>query len=255
MRLDHKVAIITGSTQSIGRGIAKRFASEGAAVIIVGRNESKGKTVEEEIRELGGDAAYIRADVSVNEDVEYMVNLAVKKYGQIDILVNNAGVNVGRGTPFFEISRDQWRQTIDVNLTGIFLCSRAAARHMIKRRKGKIINMASVHSFATASGNAAYAASKGGIIQLTKAMAIDLARYNISVNAIAPGAIAIERMPEDPNDLINDYILLRRWGTVDEIAALALFLSSEESGYINGETITIDGGLMTLLPGKPIGRP
>lgn len=255
MRLNYKIAVITGSTQGIGRGIAKRFAAEGASVVIVGRSEDKGKAVKKEIRELGGNAEYVKADVSIDEDVKRMVNFAIEKYGQIDILVNNAGINLTRGIPFFEISMDQWQQTIDVNLTGVFLCSRAAVRHMIERREGKIINIASVHSFATSSGNAAYAASKGGIIQLTKAMAIDLAPYNIAVNAIAPGAIAIERMPEDPDDPMNDFILQKRWGKVEEIAALAVFLASEESSYINGETIIADGGLMTLLPGKPIGTP
>jgi 3-oxoacyl-[acyl-carrier protein] reductase len=170
-------------------------------------------------------------------------------------LVNNAGVNVAKGTPFYALTLSQWQQTIDVNLTGTFLCSWEVSKSMIDRRQGNIINITSVHGLATASGNAAYAASKAGIIQLTKAMAVDLAPYGIHVNAIAPGAIALEHQPEDPEDVINDYILLRRWGTVDEIASLALFLASDEASYINGETITADGGLLTLLPGKPMGTP
>jgi 3-oxoacyl-[acyl-carrier protein] reductase len=255
MQLDGKIAIVTGSTQGIGRGIALRFASEGATAIIAGRNKDKGQAVVEEIRELGGRAAYIKTDVSVEDDVESMVSTAIRDHGRIDILVNNAG---GTGdwcrTPFFELSTEQWQCTIGVNLTGMFLCSRAAARHMIGRRQGKIVNIASVHSYATAPGTADYAAAKGGVIQLTRAMAIDLAPYDIRVNAIAPGAISIERMPESdyPEDVMNDYILLKRWGTVHEIASLALFLCADESSYINGETITIDGGLRTLLPGEPI---
>jgi NAD(P)-dependent dehydrogenase (short-subunit alcohol dehydrogenase family) len=182
-----------------------------------------------------------------------MVSSALEEYGQIDILVNNAGGSYeGPKPPFFELPTDRWQQIIDVNLTGVFLCSRAAAQHMIKRAHGKIVNIASVHSYATAPATAAYAAAKGGVVQLTKAMAIDLAPYNVAVNGIAPGAIAIERQPEDPDNIINDYILLKRYGRVDEIAAAALFLCSEESSYINGEMITVDGGLTTLLPGKPV---
>lgn len=257
MNLDGQIAMVTGSTQGIGRGVALRFASDGATVIVVGRNERKGHAVVEEIQQLGGRAAYIRTDVSVEDDVERMVSSAIKDHGQIDILVNNAG---GPGTwwttPFFEMAVEHWHHTIGVNLTGMFLCSRATARHMVERRRGKIVNIASVHSYATAPGAADYAAAKGGVIQLTKAMAIDLAPYDIRVNAIAPGAISVEKMPESdyPDDIMNDYILLKRWGTVHEIAASALFLCSDESSYINGQTITVDGGLTTLLPGEPIWR-
>lgn len=254
MRFQDKVAVITGSTQGIGRGMARRFAAEGAAVVVVGRNQEKGQAVQQEILEQGGMALYVQADVSQPRDMEEMVEAALRHFGQIDILVNNAGVNVGRGTPFFEMTLDHWRQTIETNLTGTFLCSRAVARHMISRRQGKIVNIASVFAFAAATGNAPYAASKGGLIQLTRAMAIDLAPYGVYVNAIAPGAIAIESAPEVP-DVINDYILLRRWGAIDEVASVALFLASEESGYINGAVVTVDGGLMTLLPGKPLGTP
>jgi NAD(P)-dependent dehydrogenase (short-subunit alcohol dehydrogenase family) len=255
VRLSDKIAVVTGATQGIGRGIARRFASEGASVVIAGRNESKGKAVEEGIRCLGGEAFYIRTDVGVAKDVKHLIQQTIEKYDTIDILVNNAGVNVAKGTPFYALTLSQWQQTIDVNLTGTFLCSWEASKLMIERQQGKIINIASVHGLATASGNAAYAASKAGIIQLTKAMAVDLAPHGIQVNAIAPGAIALEDQPEDSGDVINDYILLNRWGTIDEVASLALFLSCGESSYINGETVRIDGGLMTLLPGKPVGTP
>lgn len=255
MILQGKVAIVTGSTQGIGRGIARRFAAEGADLVVVGRNEGNGQAVVEELRGLGARAIYVRTDVSRAEDVERMAQRTVEEYGQIDVLVNNAGGStVGRGTPFFELSLEDWQYTIDVDLTGTFLCARAAARNMVERKEGAIINIASVFSYATATGNASYTAAKGAVVQLTKAMAVDLAPHQVRVNCIAPGAIVFEEDRTVRGTLMGDYLPVERWGRAEDIAAAALFLASEESSYIDGQTITVDGGLLALMPGKPLGQ-
>jgi len=255
MTLQGRVAIVTGSTQGIGRGIARRLAAEGADMVVVGRNEENGRAVVEELHDLGARAIYVRTDVSHAEDVECMVQRTIKAFGQIDILVNNAGGStVGRGTPFFELAIEDWQVTIDIDLTGTFLCARAAARNMVERKQGTIINIASVFSYATATGNASYTAAKGAVVQLTKAMATDLAPYQVRVNAIAPGAIVFEKEHQVRGTLMGDYLLVERWGTAEDIAAAALFLASDESSYIDGQTITVDGGLLALMPGKPLGQ-
>lgn len=256
MSLQGKVAIVTGSTQGIGRGIALRFAAEGANVVVVGRNDRNGSAVVEELHGLEAKAIYIQTDVTRAGDVDRMVQQTLSAYGQIDILVNNAGgANFARGTPFFELAIDDWQRAIDLNLTGTFLCARAAARNMIERTQGAIINIASVFSFATGTGNAPYTAAKGAVVQLTKVMAADLAPYRVRVNAIAPGAIVFEKERTIQGTLMGDYLLVDRYGTAEDIAAAALFLASEESSYIDGQTITVDGGLLALMPGKPLGQP
>ncbi len=255
MILRGKVAIVTGSTQGIGKGIARRFAAEGADVVVVGRNEENGQAVMEELHCLGARAIYVKTDVSRAEDVERMIQRAMDTFGQIDILVNNAGGStVGRGIPFHELEIEDWQYTIDVDLTGPFLCARAAARNMVERQQGTIINIASVFGFATATGNASYTAAKGAIVQLTKAMAADLAPYQVRANAIAPGAIVFEEGLKVQGTLMGDYLLVERWGAAEDIAAAALFLASDESSYIDGQTITVDGGLLALMPGKPLGQ-
>ena len=256
MRLQGKVAIVTGSTQGIGRGIARRFAAEGADVVVVGRNQENGRAVAQDLCGLGARAIYTQADVTRSGDVDRFVQHTLETFGQIDILVNNAGGStVGKGVPFFDLTVEDWQYTIDVDLTGTFLCARAVARDMVERKQGTIINIASVFGFATATGNASYAAAKGGVIQLTKSMAVDLAPHGVRVNAIAPGAIEFEGARDVQGTLMGDYLLVERWGTAEDIAAAVLFLASEESSYIDGQTITVDGGLLALMPGKPVGEP
>lgn len=256
MTLQGNVAIVTGSTEGIGRGIARRFAAEGAAVVAVGRDEENGNAVARELQGLEANAVYVRTDVSRAEDVEHMVQRTVEAFGLVDILVNNAGGSkIARGTPFFELALEDWQRQIGLNLHGTFYYARAAARNMIERQQGTIINIASVFSFVTGTGNAAYTAAKGGIVQLTKAMAVDLASYRVGVNAVAPGPSVFEKDYSIRDSVMGDYLLVERWGTVEDIAAAALFLASDESSYIDGQTITVDGGLLALMPGKPLGQP
>jgi len=251
MRLQDKVAIITGSTKGIGRGMARRFATEGASVVICGRSEKEGKKVAREIGNSGHSAIFVKTDVCSEDDVENLMELTIKEYGKIDILVNNAGAK-GFDGPFYEMSLEMWKMKIDTDLTSVFLCSRAAAKRMIKQKAGRIINIGSIYSLASAEGTAAYSAAKGGLIQLTRAMAIDLAPYNILVNAIAPGAIATESTTElFQSDEYKDHIghiLLKRPGTIDEVSAVAVFLASDEASFITGETIVVDGGFLTHFP-------
>jgi len=251
MRLKDQVAIVTGSTMGIGRGIAARFAAEGASVVITGRTTRLGKSLEHKLKQKGHNVMFIRCDVTKQQEVTKLVDKTVKEFGKIDILVNNAGAK-GLEGPFYDLSTEEWKRKIDVNLTGVFFCSRAVGKFMIQQRSGRIINIGSVYSFASAEGAAAYSAAKGGLIQLTRSMAIDLAPYNILVNTIAPGAIQTESTKEifereEYQEHIG-HILLKRPGQIDEVAAVAVFLASREASYITGETIIVDGGFLTHFP-------
>lgn len=250
MELKDKVAIITGSTRGIGRGLAKRFTEEGASVVIVGRNEDKGKKIETEIKNSGGEATYVQTDLTKEESITNMIECTVDKYDTIDILVNNAAIGGGEG-PFFELSTEDWQKRIETNLTGSFLCSREAAKYMIKKRSGRIINVGSVYGLGVSAGMGAYASTKGGLIQLTKAMAVDLAPYNITVNGISPGAISTEVTAsldgETDHPLLN-HVLLKRQGTITEVADVIVFLASDRSSYMTGENVVVDGGLLAHFP-------
>jgi len=240
MRLYDKVSIITGGGKGIGRGISQRFAQEGAQVVIAQRDPETAQRLVHEIEASGGRASFIPTDVSIPEHVEHLVQETMERFAQIDILVNNAGIT-RCWEPVLEMSLESWQRVIDVNLTGVFLCSQAVARHMARREYGRIINIGSVASFMPQSNAAHYCAAKGGLIMLTKSLALDLSPYNILVNAVAPGAIFTERSVEDGGGGL-DKIPLGRQGKVEELAAAVLFLASDEAGYIQGQTLTVDGG-------------
>jgi len=249
-RLLDRVAIVTGSSRGIGKAIALALAREEAHVVVnYSTNVQAAEKVAEEIRALGREALVIRADVSKRADVDQMVERVVDKFGRIDVLVNNAGVCTVR--PAEVMSEEDWDRDIDIDLKGVFLCSQAVGRVMMKQNGGNIINIASMVAEIALPGHAAYCAAKAGVISLTKVLAIEWAKHNIRVNAIAPGFIETEMVSEmvakglrskEELESIKKRAPMRRLGRPEEIARLALFLASEESEFMTGETIFMDGG-------------
>lgn len=246
--LKDKVAIITGSSKGIGRGMALVFAEAGADVVLCGRGlDSSLEEVAEEIRKLGRHPVAVAADVRKKADVEKLVQTAVDEFGVIDILVNNAGVLFT--APFMEHNEEDWDRVMDTNLKGIYLCSQAVGRKMITQKHGNIINIASMRGMAAGQDRAAYCASKAGVIMLTRVMALEFARFNIRVNAIAPGWIKTklnEFLWGNPNARrqIEAEIPLGYLAEPRELMGTALFLASEASRYITGQTIVVDGGFL-----------
>lgn len=244
MKLKGKVALITGSSRGIGKATAIRFAQEGAIVVInYLHSETKANQLVKEIKLIGSGAIAIKCDVSRENDVKKMIDKVIKKFGRIDILVNNAGLVYD--IPLFEKTVTQWRRTLDVNLIGIFLCSKYASVQMLKQSSGVIVNISSTNGINnTAPTSADYDASKAGIINLTRNLASELAP-KIRVNSIAPGWIDTEMNKDLPQDFLDDEIkkvFLKRFGRAEEIAAAVLFLASDDASYITGSTLVVDGG-------------
>jgi NAD(P)-dependent dehydrogenase (short-subunit alcohol dehydrogenase family) len=243
-----KVVLITGGRTGMGRAFALAFAKAGADVAICSRtNEGGGlEAVAEEIRKLGQHALAIKADVSRKNDVENMVKKTIAELGDIDVLINNAGI-LARG-PLLETEEDIWDKLIDTNLKGCYLCSQAVGRAMVKRKKGNIINIASIAGLKPIPLRTAYSISKAGVIMLTRVLARELGSYNIRVNAIAPGTIrtqmseALISGSEAPEILAN--ISLGRFGETNDVIGAALFLASDAASWITGHTLLIDGGFL-----------
>jgi 3-oxoacyl-[acyl-carrier protein] reductase len=240
MRLEGKVSIVTGGGRGIGRAIAKRFAQEGSAVVIADWDSQSGEATCREIEAAGGVACFIQTDVGDRPAVEAMAETAMKRFGRIDILVNNAGLT-GENGPFLDVSQEVWDRIIRVNQTGVFLCGQVVARYMAQARQGNIINISSVNGLVPQPRCVAYAATKAAVESITRSMAADLAHYNIRVNTIAPGPIE-SRLPDDAEPRPSDGTLLGRSGMPAEIATVAVFLASDESSFITGERIGVDGG-------------
>jgi 3-oxoacyl-(acyl-carrier-protein) reductase len=243
MKLKDKVALITGAGSGIGEATALRFSEEGAKVVINDVNMESANRVLETIKKQGGDAMVLKADISQKNEVDGMVEQIIEHFGKLDILVNNAGIN--RDAFAKKMTEEQWDSVIAINLKGTFLCCQAAIAAMSKQNSGRIINTSSIGALGN-MGQANYAASKSGVIGLTKTLALECARYKITVNAVAPGATKTPmtvKMPEDIIQMITDKIPLGRWAEPDEIANLHAFLASDEAGYITGQIIFVDGGI------------
>jgi len=248
MVLNGRAAIVTGASRGIGRAVALALAKEGAAVLVnyVGRADAAAE-VAEAIRSAGGRALVYQADVAEPEEAEAMVKAAQAEFGKVDILVNNAGIT--RDNLIFRMKDEDWDAVLGTNLKGAFNCIKFAARIMFKNHYGRIINISSVVGLTGNSGQANYSAAKAGLVGLTKAMAKELGSRNITVNAVAPGFIDTEmtaQLPESVKEKMLAQVPLKRFGRPEEVAGLVVYLASDAAGYITGQTITIDGGMVCI---------
>ena len=247
--LEKTVAIVTGGSTGIGRSIALEFAKEGASVVICGRRKTNLEKVAEEINALGKRSLVVAADVSVKSQVQGMVKQTMDSFGSIDILVNNAGII--HAAPLVEVTETEWDEVIDINLKGVFLCMQAVAPYMMKQKHGKIINISSICGRGGALNDGApYCASKAGVILLTQVAAWELGQYNINVNNIAPGLVLTPmagqgKTKEEFAQFLEERkkgTVLHRVGNPEDIARTAVFLASEDSSFISGQTVPVDGG-------------
>jgi 3-oxoacyl-[acyl-carrier protein] reductase len=243
--LQDKIAIVTGAGQGIGQAIAVRLAQEGAEVIVSDINLQGVKQTASQIRQMDRKSLALKVDVANFEDVQAMVQKSTEEFGPVDILVNNAGVT--KDNLLVRMTQQQWDWVISVNLKGTFNCTKAVAPHMMRNRYGRIINIASVIGLVGNAGQANYAASKAGIIGLTKSAAKELGSRGITVNAVAPGYIQTEmteRLPEQAKETFLKTIPLRRPGLPQDVAGVIVFLASDDASYITGQVINIDGGMV-----------
>lgn len=252
MRLENKVALITGATSGIGRATALLFAQEGARLILVGRTQEAGARVAAEVEAAKGEAHFLKADVSQAGEVQAMARAALERWGRVDILVNNAGGSrEGRGS-VTQVSEPNWSKVLQTNLKGVYLVSKEALPSMMEKGGGAIVNTASSYGLVAARNMAAYCAAKGGVIALTRQMAVDYAPYNIRVNCVCPGAILTPLLedymgstedPEQTRRFLGERCPQGRIGRPEEVAQAVLFLASEEASYITGVALPVDGGL------------
>lgn len=244
--LTNKTAVVTGASRGIGRSIAIDLAKNGANVVVnYSGNEAKANEVVDEIKALGQQAFAVKADVSNAEEVQALMKEAVDTFGSIDILVNNAGIT--KDNLLMRMKENEWDDVININLKGVFNCTKAVTRQMMKQRSGRIINVASVVGVCGNPGQANYVAAKAGVIGLTKTTAKELASRHITVNAVAPGFISTD-MTDKLDDNVQTEMLkqipLARFGAPEDISNVVVFLASEGSGYITGQTIQVDGGMV-----------
>ncbi len=253
MLLTKRVAIVTGGAVGIGRGIAQKFTAEGCSVVISDISETTGEKTAKELSAMGKEALFVRCDVKDISQVQEMINQTIRKFGQVDILVNNAGGVAGsKGGPILDLSEEDWDRVIDINLKGQFLCCQAAVPFMKEHKYGKIVNVSSMGAIHPPAPIAHYHSAKGGVISLTRNLAFELARFNITVNAILPGPIRSEFYTEilaqkpDKEEfftMLGNRTPMHRIGTPEDVAGVALFLASDLSSYVTGQSICVGGGL------------
>ena len=243
--LTGKVAIVTGATKGLGYSIAMALAESGANIVVVSRNEDDCKRVTEEIKNKGRKSLAHSCDITKKSMVENLVNETINEFGKIDILINNAGIAVTK--PAVDLTEDDWDRVVNTNLKGVFLVAQTVGKRMIEQKNGRIINIASMFGLVGDKNILPYLCSKGGVIQMTRGLALEWAKYNILVNAIAPGYVITPiNEKELTQEKVQNYILgktpLRRFGTPEEIAGAAVYLASDEAGYLTGSILSADGG-------------
>ena len=248
MKVKNKIAIVTGSGRGIGKSTVLELAKEGAKVVVSDIDIKECQNVCDEIKKIGSDAIAVKCDISKKSDVDAMIKKTMQKFQKIDILINNAGVVLMK--PFVEMTEKDWDFVLDINLKGVFLCTNAVVKQMIKQKSGKIISVASIAGEVGFMNTSAYCASKAGIINLTRGLALELSPHNINVNAIAPGVIATKMTEDMLKDKKTKEVLLAstplgRVGQPEEIGKAAVFLASDDSNFITGHTLVVDGGWLT----------
>jgi 3-oxoacyl-[acyl-carrier protein] reductase len=245
-RFNGKTAIVTGASRGIGAEIAKQLAGQGARVVVnYSGSQAKAEAVVEEIQQAGGEAIAFKANVADSAEVKSMVDEAIKNFGSVDILVNNAGIT--RDNLMMRMKDDEWDDVINTNLKGVFICTKAVTRQMMKQRSGRIVNVASIVGVMGNAGQANYVASKAGVIGLTKTTARELSSRGITANAVAPGFITTDmtdKLSDDVQKAMLDQIPLGRFGEPGDVAKAVLFLASEEASYMTGQTLHLDGGMV-----------
>ena len=242
--LKDQVAVVTGASRGIGQAAALELAQQGAKVIVnYARSSEAAEATVQEIKAAGGEAIAIQADVSQTEQVDNLIKTTLEQFGRIDVLVNNAGIT--KDTLLLRMKPEQWQAVIDLNLTGVFLCTKAVSKTMLKQRSGRIINIASVAGQMGNPGQANYSAAKAGVIGFTKTVAKELANRGVTVNAVAPGFIATDMTEDLKSDKIIEFIPLGRYGKPEEVAGTIRFLAADPAAaYITGQVFNVDGGMV-----------
>jgi NAD(P)-dependent dehydrogenase (short-subunit alcohol dehydrogenase family) len=239
-KLQGKVAVITGGASGIGAATARLFVAEGAKVVLVDLNEEKGKAFEQELKALTYEALFVKANITSEEDVADVFKQAVETFGKVDVVFNNAGI--GRVHSSHDLEYSEWRNTVNVDLDGVFLVAREAIREMLKNGGGSIVNTASMYGWVGSPGSAAYNAAKGGVINLTRSLALEYAGQNIRINALCPGFIDTPIIPDEMKQALAEITPLKRLGKAEEMAKAVLFMASDDSTFMTGNTLTVDGG-------------
>ncbi|MGJ9459683.1 SDR family NAD(P)-dependent oxidoreductase [Oceanobacillus sp. CF4.6] len=239
-KLQDKVAVITGGVSGIGAETARLFAAEGAKLVLVDMNEEKGSALEAELKSQGTETVFVKADVTSEEDVKNIYTTALTTFGKVDVLFNNAGI--GAVKPTEELTYAEWRKTVEVDLDGVFLVAQAAIKEFLKTGSGVIVNTASMYGWVGSPGSAAYNAAKAGVINLTRSLGLEFAERNIRVNALCPGFIETPILGETDREFLSNATPMKRLGKAEEMAKAVLFMASDDSAFMTGNSLVVDGG-------------